>query len=108
MKELAVQSSSETLASTERTYVQSEFTELRSEIARIATVTEFNGIGLTRGTAVHSNVTGLTSVTVQVGAYNTTDDRITISLGDLGTTSLNLEQVSLGLGHQRASNSRQP
>jgi flagellin len=95
MKELAVQSASETLASTERGYVQSEFTELRSEIARIATVTEFNGIGLTRGTAVHSGVTGLSSVTVQVGAFNTTDDRITISLGDLGSTSLNLQGISL-------------
>jgi len=95
MKELAVQSSSETLASTERTYVQSEFTELRSEIARISTVTEFNGIGLTRGTAVHSSITGVNSVSVQVGAFNTTNDRIQISLGDLGTTALSLEALSL-------------
>jgi flagellin len=95
MKELAVQSASETLEATERTYVQSEFTQLRSEISRIATVTEFNGIGLTRGNAVHSNVTGFTSVIVQVGAFNTTDDRITISLGNLGTTALSLEALSL-------------
>jgi flagellin len=95
MKELAIQSSSETLESTERTYVQAEFTELQSEVSRIAMVTEFNGIGLTRGTAVHSSVTGVNSVSVQVGAFNTADDRITISLGDLGTTALSLESVSL-------------
>lgn len=95
MKELAVQSSSETLASTERVYVQAEFSELHSEISRISTVTEFNGIGLTRGTGVHSSVTGVNSVSVQVGAFNTTDDRIIISLGDLGTTALSLESVSL-------------
>ena len=79
MRELAVQSSSDTLESTERAYVQTEYTELRSEIARIADVTEFNGIGLTRGTS--SN--GVTGLDVQVGMYNTADDRINIGLGDL-------------------------
>jgi flagellin len=98
MRELAVQSSSETLESTERQYVQAEYTELRSEIARIANITEFNGIGLTRGT----NTGGVTGVDVQVGMYNTTDDRIDIGLGDLtlGSSGLGLTggvgDVSLG------------
>ena len=87
MRELAVQSSSETLESTERDYVQTEYTQLKDEIDRIATVTEFNGIGLTRGTASHSSVEGKQNVDVQVGMYNTTDDRIDISLGDLTTVS---------------------
>jgi flagellin len=98
MRELAVQSSSETLESTERQYVQAEYTELRSEIARIANVTEFNGIGLTRGT----NSNGVTGVDVQVGMYNTTDDRIDVSFGDLtlGSSGVGLTggagDVSLG------------
>jgi flagellin len=87
MRELAVQSSSETLEGTERAYVQTEYTQLKDEINRIATVTEFNGIGLTRGTAAHSTVAGKQNVDVQVGMYNTTDDRIDITLGDLTTVS---------------------
>jgi flagellin len=84
MRELAVQSSSETLESTERAYVQTEYTELRSEIARIADVTQFNGIGLTRGTTSDGQgAQGVTGVNVQVGMYNTADDRINIGLGDL-------------------------
>jgi flagellin len=93
MRELAVQSSSETLESTERAYVQAEYTELHSEIDRIADVTEFNGIKLTNATN--------TEMGVQVGMYNTTDDRITVDLGDIstaGTSGLNLQTGSVGLG----------
>ena len=43
MRELAVQSSSETLASTERGYVNDEFKQLQSEIGRIRETTDFNG-----------------------------------------------------------------
>ena len=68
MRELAVQSSSDTLESTERAYIQTEYTQLKSEIDRISDVTEFNGISLTNATN--------TSLDVQVGMYNTTDDRI--------------------------------
>jgi flagellin len=103
MRELAVQSSSETLESTERAYVQAEYTELRSEISRISSVTEFNGIGLTRGTANNAGgKAGVTGLDVQIGMYNTTDDRIDVGLGDLslGVSGLNLTggvgDVSLG------------
>ena len=96
MRELAVQSSSETLESTERAYVSTEYQQLESEIDRIATVTEFNGIGLTRGAATHNGVQGKTGVDVQVGMYNTTDDRINVSLGNLeATTGLSIGAVDL-------------
>ncbi len=87
MRELAVQSSSETLADEERSYIQDEFGQLRSEIARIATVTEFNGISLTAGTT--------TSLDVQVGIDNNAESRITIQLVDLTTTNLGLTAVDL-------------
>ena len=87
MRELAVQSASETLANEERSYIQDEFVELRSEVARIAAVTEFNGVQLTDGTT--------TSLDVQVGIDNNTASRITIQLGDLTTTTLNLASVAL-------------
>jgi flagellin len=101
MRELAVQSSSETLASTERQYIQSEYTQLESEIERIANVTEFNGVGLSRGASTNAGgALGLTSLDVQVGMYNTTDDRISITLGDLtvGASGLGLTSNTVSLG----------
>jgi len=87
MRELAVQSSSETLDDDERSYISDEFDELSDEIARIANVTEFNGIDLADGTT--------TQVDVQVGIQNDTSSRITLELGDLTTTTLGLSSTDL-------------
>ena len=94
MRELAVQSSSETLESTERAYIQTEYTTLKSEIDRISDVTEFNGIKIARGDIGG----GVTNLNVQVGMYNTTDDRIKIDFGSLdSTTGLGLSGVNLSV-----------
>ena len=87
MRTLAVQSASETLADEERSYIQDEFLELRSEVARIAAVTEFNGVQLSDGTT--------TQLDVQVGIDNNASSRITIQLGDLTTTGLTLTTIGL-------------
>ena len=89
LRELAIQSSSETLANTERAYIQDETDELVGEIDRIANVTEFNGIALSDGV--------LTTVDVQVGVRNTGDDRITIALGDLTSTALAVNALDLSV-----------
>ena len=68
MRELAVQSSSETLESTERQYIQDEYSALASEVDRIAEVTEFNGLKLTN----NDN----SSLAIHVGVNNTANDRI--------------------------------
>ena len=87
LRELAVQSSSETLANSERSYIQDETDQLVSEIDRIANVTEFNGISLGNGTVATMNV--------QVGVHNSTNDQITISLGNLTTSFLGVNSLSL-------------
>ena len=46
MRELAVQSASETLDDDERAYIADEFEELQDEINRIASSTQFNGVSL--------------------------------------------------------------
>jgi flagellin len=79
MRELAVQASSETLANDERSYVHDEFDQLRSEVSRIASVTEFNGISLA-GSASNT-------VDVQVGSESAASSRIEISLGNLSTNA---------------------
>lgn len=88
MKELAVQSSSETLGTTERAYIVDEFVQLSSEVDRIAQVTEFNGISLSAGAYA-------SGVAVQIGATASTNDRITVSLGDLRTSALGLTATDL-------------
>jgi len=50
MRELAVQSSNDTLTSTERGYTNQEFQALNDEIDRIANVTNYNGMKLLQGT----------------------------------------------------------
>ena len=87
MRELAVQSSSETLHDDERAYIQDEVAELEEEVDRLAAVTEFNGIQLGDGTT--------TQVSVQVGVANASSSRITIDLGDLTSTTLGVNGTDL-------------
>lgn len=87
IRELAVQSASQTLGNDERQFIQSELTEMRDEIARIAATTEFNGVSLADGTT--------TQLAVQVGITNASNSRITIDLGDLTTTTLGLSTIDL-------------
>jgi flagellin len=90
MRELAVQSSSETLEDSERSYISDEYGQLRSEIGRISSVTEFNGLSL----ADNSLSTG---IDVQVGIENDSSSQINISLGDLRITSLGLTTSTIEL-----------
>ncbi len=86
MRELAVQSSSETLADSERSFITDEFNQLRSEVGRIASVTEFNGIALTSAAG---------TISVQVGIQNGASSRIDIQLGDLTTSGLAINTLAM-------------
>ena len=100
MRELAVQSSSETMAHTERAYAQDEFAQLQSEIGRIRDVTEFNGSKLLDGT-----ISG--GMNVQVGVNNSVNDRIEITAGDvadsIGAVTTGLKVKSSGAAASSAS-----
>lgn len=89
MRELAVQSSSETLASGERAYLETEFQELSSEIDRIANTTEFNGVSLSDGSS--------STLAVQVGLDGSADARITITLGDMTASTLAVDTGSVSV-----------
>ena len=86
MRELAVQSSSETLGATERGYAQSEFASLQSEVDRIANVTEFNGTKLADGSTA--------SLNIQVGTNNTADDRIEVGFSDMRSATLGVDTAN--------------
>jgi len=55
MRELAVQSSNDTLTSTERAYTDQEYAQLKTEINRIAEVTNYNGMKLISSTGTTTN-----------------------------------------------------
>jgi len=93
MRELAIQSSNQTLGSNERGYIQTEFSQLRNEINRISAVTEFNGQKVLDGSAS-------AGLSFQVGMQNTADDRLSMSVtrlaaSTLGSTSLRVASASL-------------
>jgi flagellin len=90
MRELAIQSSNDTLTSTERTYTHQEFDALRSEINRIAQSTNYNKQTLISSTAGRFGAyQGTTGNNLWVDA-NTTQgvDNITISIGTMTVTAL--------------------
>ncbi len=89
MRELAVQSSSETLADDERAYIQDEFEQLSAEVDRIASSSNFNGTALCDGTT--------TAMDVQVGVMNTVNDRISITLSDLTASTLGVDTAAVDL-----------
>jgi flagellin len=90
MRELATQSATGTVGSTERGYINKEFQALSSEIDRISNATEFNGTKLLNG-SLSTN-----GVTLQVGARNTTNaDQINVKIGNASATGLSIASVDL-------------
>ena len=98
MRELAVQSASETLEDGERTYIDNEFHQLSDEIERIAQSTEFNDLKLAEGT--HS------SLTVQVGVSSGTESEVAITLGDLQATQLGVDTGTSGVDLTQATSAQ--
>ena len=95
MRELAVQASNEgTMDTTERGYLDQEFTLLQSELDRIVNVTEYNGQKLVDGTISDG-------IDFQVGMNNTANDRISMSIATTTTTGLSIDTDSLWLPRVR-------
>ncbi|EYE88780.1 flagellin [Fervidicella metallireducens AeB] len=80
MRELAVQSSSDTNVSTDRNAIQDEMNQLTKEIDRIATTTEFNTQKLLNGSFSNKDF--------QIGANE--NQKLTLSINKMDTASLGL------------------
>ena len=89
MRELAVQSASETLDDGERVYLDEEFEQLSDEVERIAQATEFNDLQLADGTK--------TTLSVQVGVTSGTESQLSITLGNLTVSNLSVDTTSIDL-----------
>jgi flagellin len=88
MRELAVQSASDSVDANSRSYLDNEFLALRSEIDRISKVTEFNGTKLLSGT-------GNNSIKLQIGFKSSADDSLTLALDDLDLSTLQIGSVNI-------------
>jgi len=102
MRELSIQASNDTLTSTERAYTNQEFSALRNEIDRIASVTNFNGKELISNTAGRFGTKGATSnnvLWIDAGATVGTDS-LTISIDTLTVSSLNTNLATATLTTQ--------
>ncbi|MFM7201086.1 MAG: flagellin [Myxococcota bacterium] len=93
LRELAVQAASGTLNDPERGYINTEASQILQEIDRLANVTAFNGLALLNG---HSSTgTGTISLEVQVGIFNTSNDRISVTVSSARTEALGINTVTL-------------
>jgi len=80
MRELAMQGANGSMTDTDRGYLDTEFTALKEEMARMQRSAKFNGRELIAETG--------TNITFQIGLNNTASDQITLTFGGLGLTSL--------------------
>jgi flagellin len=105
MRELSIQSANDTLTSVERGYADEEFGNLRDEINRIASVTNYNGVDLISSTAGRFGSSGATTNTsFWIDAGSTTGvDSITITIDTLTTTSLGASLDTATLSSQSAA-----
>jgi flagellin len=87
MRELSVEGSNGDLTTTDRGFLDTEFTQLKQEIDRISTSTTFNGQALLSGAA--------NTITFQVGINNSSSDQIGVVFGGVDLTSLGLNNSSV-------------
>jgi flagellin len=88
MRELATQSATGTVSSDQRTYINNEFSQLKAEVNRIASATEFNGASLLQGT-------GTATVSFQIGAGTTANDTIGLTIGAADTNTIGVATASV-------------
>jgi len=94
MRELATQSATGTVSSDQRSYIDAEFTQLKNEINRIASAAEFNGSKLLDGSSA--------TYSFQVGAGNSANDTISVSISAAGASSIGVGSASVS-GNSGAS-----
>ena len=97
IRELAVQSASQTYGTSDRTNLNAEVTELKSQITSILTNSEFNGVKLFDGSAGSGG-----TVAVQVGADANTVVNLTFADTDLASLGLTSTAVDSSANAQTA------
>jgi len=95
MRELSVQAANDTFTLSDRTFMDTEFQGLKSELDRIANETQYNGLALLSGTPNSFGSVGGPSV-LHVGSNNIIGvDTLNVSLTSVTSGALSLSLASL-------------
>ncbi|MEO6097536.1 MAG: flagellin [Fibrobacteria bacterium] len=95
LRELAIQSSTDTMTTTERGYINKEFGSLLNEITRISLSASYNGMTLLDGEAGSFGVSGGAASVLHIGSGSSNQvDRISITVGAMTLGALGLSSVT--------------
>lgn len=99
-RELAVQASSDTLTSADRSYLQLEYTQLNAEIDRIAGSAQYNTMTLLDGTGF-----GQGGSVLHIGANAGTANTISVTISSVSSGSLGVSASGVGVSSQSTASS---
>jgi flagellin len=91
MRELATQAATDTLTPTQRSFLDDELVQLRSEIDRIGATAEFNGLALLSGDFANA----ASALTFQVDLGGDINQQISVQISTVSPSALGIETVSL-------------
>jgi flagellin len=92
MRELAIQSSTDTMTTTERGYTNKEFGQLMSEITRISNSASYNGMTLLDGASGSFGVSGGASSVLHIGSGSSASvDRLSITVNSMTLGAIGLD-----------------
>jgi flagellin len=95
MRELAIQSSTDTMTTTERSYTDKEFGQLMNEITRISNSASYNGMTLLDGAAGSFGVSGGAASVLHIGAgSNAAVDRLSITVSSMSLGAIGLDATT--------------
>jgi flagellin len=95
MRELSIQSSTDTMTTTERSYTDKEFGQLMSEITRISNSASYNGMTLLDGQSSSFGAVGGTSSVLHIGSGSSASvDRLSITVNAMTLGALGLSQTT--------------
>ncbi len=95
MRELSIQSSTDTMTTTERSYTDKEFGQLMSEVTRISNSASYNGMTLLDGQSGSFGVSGGSASVLHIGSGSSTSvDRISITINAMTLGSLGLSSTT--------------
>jgi flagellin len=95
MRELAIQSSTDTMTTTERSYTNKEFGQLMSEITRISNSASYNGMTLLDGASGSFGVSGGAASVLHIGSGSSaTTDRLSITVNSMSLGAIGLSATT--------------
>ena len=95
MRELSIQSATDTMTTTERGYTDKEFGQLMSEITRISNSASYNGMTLLDGAAGSFGVSGGSASVLHIGSGSSASvDRLSITMNSMTLGALGLSSTT--------------